>query len=91
MATASIKEPAAIHHVSLPRVTTTTTTDHIPQRDGLPIILDRLYFLPIAHEAPQSSHSVHYFSTDAQFVYEPFFADFGPLNLGMAYRYCKND
>ena len=22
-------------------------------------------------------------------VYEPFFADFGPLNLGLAYRYCQ--
>jgi hypothetical protein len=21
-------------------------------------------------------------------LYEPFFADFGPLNLGLAYRYC---
>ncbi|CAE7339419.1 cdc14ab [Symbiodinium sp. KB8] len=32
---------------------------------------------------------VHYFSVDQEFIYEPFFADFGPLNLGMVWRYCK--
>ncbi|CAE7510556.1 Cdc14a, partial [Symbiodinium pilosum] len=32
---------------------------------------------------------VHYFSIDQEFIYEPFFADFGPLNLGMVWRYCK--
>lgn len=29
------------------------------------------------------------FSTDNEFCYDPFFNDFGPLNLGIVYRYCK--
>mmetsp|Transcript_47807 Transcript_47807/g.88970 ORF Transcript_47807/g.88970 Transcript_47807/m.88970 type:complete len:663 (-) Transcript_47807:447-2435(-) len=28
------------------------------------------------------------FSIDNELLYEPFFADFGPLNLGLTYRYC---
>jgi len=31
----------------------------------------------------------HYFSVDQEFVYEPFFADFGPLNLSSVTRYCR--
>merc|ERR1719203_2043752 len=31
----------------------------------------------------------HYFSVDQELIYEPFLADFGPLNLAMIYRYCK--
>lgn len=30
----------------------------------------------------------HFFNIDEDLVYEPFTADFGPLNLGMTYRYC---
>mmetsp|Transcript_35726 Transcript_35726/g.112807 ORF Transcript_35726/g.112807 Transcript_35726/m.112807 type:complete len:186 (-) Transcript_35726:17-574(-) len=28
------------------------------------------------------------FSIDNELCYEPFFADFGPLNLGLSYRFC---
>ncbi|XP_022668908.1 dual specificity protein phosphatase CDC14A-like isoform X2 [Varroa destructor] len=36
----------------------------------------------------RSTASVHFFSVDEELVYENFYADFGPLNLAMLYRYC---
>mmetsp|Transcript_96225 Transcript_96225/g.167114 ORF Transcript_96225/g.167114 Transcript_96225/m.167114 type:complete len:406 (+) Transcript_96225:108-1325(+) len=38
---------------------------------------------------PTDTVRFHYFSIDDVLVYEPFFKDFGPLNLAMTYRYCK--
>uniref|UniRef100_A0A8C0UPG2 protein-tyrosine-phosphatase n=1 Tax=Cyanistes caeruleus TaxID=156563 RepID=A0A8C0UPG2_CYACU len=32
--------------------------------------------------------NTHYFCIDDELVYENFYADFGPLNLAMVYRYC---
>ncbi|KAJ4943553.1 hypothetical protein JOQ06_006053 [Pogonophryne albipinna] len=43
--------------------------------------------LGAAHK-PKSTANTHYFCTDDEFVYENFYADFGPLNLAMLYRYC---
>merc|ERR1740123_416740 len=56
--------------------------------DAIKIIPDRLYWV-VLHSPPKSTLQSHYFSIDQQLVYEPFFADFGPLNLSMVYRYCK--
>ncbi|KAM6948897.1 dual specificity protein phosphatase CDC14AB-like [Aplochiton taeniatus] len=50
-------------------------------------IKDRLYFATLRTK-PKSTSNSHYFSTDDEFVYENFYADFGPLNLAMLYRYC---
>ncbi|XP_050950207.1 dual specificity protein phosphatase CDC14AB isoform X3 [Labeo rohita] len=50
-------------------------------------IKDRLYFATLRSK-PKSTTNTHYFSTDEEFVYENFYADFGPLNLAMLYRYC---
>jgi len=38
---------------------------------------------------PKNTVKSHYFSIDQEFVYEPFFADFGPLNLSSVTRYCR--
>lgn len=38
---------------------------------------------------PKDSPTSHFFTTDNVLVYEPFFDDFGPLNLAMTSRYCK--
>lgn len=38
---------------------------------------------------PKSTANTHYFSVDDELVYENFYADFGPLNLAMLYRYCQ--
>ncbi|TRY94407.1 hypothetical protein DNTS_027946 [Danionella cerebrum] len=51
------------------------------------LIGDRLYFATLRSK-PKSTANTHYFSTDEEFVYENFYADFGPLNLAMLYRYC---
>ncbi|XP_072516123.1 dual specificity protein phosphatase CDC14AB isoform X2 [Salminus brasiliensis] len=48
---------------------------------------DRLYFATLRSK-PKSTANTHYFCTDDEFVYENFYADFGPLNLAMLYRYC---
>uniref|UniRef100_A0A8C1LK45 Vascular cell adhesion molecule 1b n=1 Tax=Cyprinus carpio TaxID=7962 RepID=A0A8C1LK45_CYPCA len=50
-------------------------------------VKDRLYFATLRTK-PKSTANTHYFSTDEEFVYENFYADFGPLNLAMLYRYC---
>ncbi|KAE8610849.1 hypothetical protein XENTR_v10012261 [Xenopus tropicalis] len=51
------------------------------------LIKDRLYFATLRNK-PKSTLNTHYFCTDEEFVYENFYADFGPLNLAQLYRYC---
>lgn len=51
------------------------------------VLKDRLYFLS-RHIKPVSTNTVHYFTTDDELIYGSFYADFGPLNLAMLYRYC---
>ncbi|XP_037644696.1 dual specificity protein phosphatase CDC14AB-like [Sebastes umbrosus] len=55
--------------------------------DTSEFIKDRLYFatLPVK---PKNTANTHYFSMDEEFIYESFYADFGPHNLAMLYRYC---
>ncbi|XP_040896996.1 dual specificity protein phosphatase CDC14AB isoform X2 [Toxotes jaculatrix] len=50
-------------------------------------IKERLYFATLRSK-PKSTANTHYFCTDDEFIYENFYADFGPLNLAMLYRYC---
>ncbi|CAK9084611.1 unnamed protein product [Durusdinium trenchii] len=56
--------------------------------DATEILPNRLYWVAL-HTAPRASPKVHFFSVDHEFIYEPFFADFGPLNLSMVWRFCK--
>ncbi|XP_040844798.1 dual specificity protein phosphatase CDC14B isoform X3 [Ochotona curzoniae] len=51
------------------------------------VIKDRLSFA-ILYSRPKSAANEHYFSIDNELEYENFYADFGPLNLAMVYRYC---
>jgi len=57
------------------------------------IVKDVLYFVCVRHpdslrySALAQQHVC--FSVDAELIYEPFFADFGPLNLGQSYRFCE--
>lgn len=51
------------------------------------LIKDRLYFATLKAK-PKSTAHTHYFCIDDEFVYENFYADFGPLNLAHIYRYC---
>uniref|UniRef100_A0A3P9JR36 Cell division cycle 14A n=1 Tax=Oryzias latipes TaxID=8090 RepID=A0A3P9JR36_ORYLA len=56
-------------------------------RVWISLIADRLYFATLRSK-PKSTANTHYFCTDDEFLYENFYADFGPLNLAMLYRYC---
>jgi len=55
--------------------------------NALPIIDDRLYFTMT--KCPRNTASVHMFTIDHALKYEPFFVDFGPLNLACLYKFCK--
>ncbi|XP_054458712.1 dual specificity protein phosphatase CDC14AB isoform X2 [Anoplopoma fimbria] len=55
--------------------------------DQSELIKERLYFATLRSK-PKSTANTHYFCTDDEFFYENFYADFGPLNLAMLYRYC---
>ncbi|CBZ55327.1 putative dual specificity protein phosphatase CDC14A [Neospora caninum Liverpool] len=57
-------------------------------RDAVQIIPGRFFFLSVTG-TPWDTQSIHFFSTDHTFQYEPFFADFGPLSLSCIYKYAK--
>jgi len=59
--------------------------------NAVEILRDRLFFscvrdLTGLRSLPQGSTA---FCVDNELIYEPFFADFGPLNMGQAYRFCE--
>ncbi|KAK5931379.1 hypothetical protein CgunFtcFv8_027531 [Champsocephalus gunnari] len=62
-------------------------TDESEPLGAAQFIKERLYFATLRSK-PKSTANTHYFCTDDEFVYENFYADFGPLNLAMLYRYC---
>ncbi|XP_059358352.1 cell division cycle 14Aa isoform X1 [Carassius carassius] len=59
----------------------------VPPTAWITHISDRLYFATLRSK-PKSTANTHFFCTDDEFIYENFYADFGPLNLAMLYRYC---
>ena len=61
--------------------------ERLPGVHECEIIKDRLYIATVLGK-PRSTQNAHYFSIDDDLVYENFYADFGPLNLAMLYRYC---
>ena len=40
-------------------------------------------------DLPKATPETHYFQTDTALLYEHFFADHGPLNLGQLVRFCR--
>jgi len=52
------------------------------------IIPDRLCFATLRQVPPQSN-KYHFFTVEQELGYAPFFADFGPLSLGILYRFSK--
>jgi len=59
----------------------------IEGRAAAEFIEGRLYFITL-FGAPPRSDEVLFFNTDSDLHYEPFYRDFGPLNMAMLYRYC---
>jgi len=54
----------------------------------LEVLPNRLYWVSL-NAVPKNGNGLHFFSIDTELTYEPFFADFGPLNLSNTFRYCK--
>jgi cell division cycle 14 len=48
-----------------------------------------LFYFSAVRTQPDPVPSIHYFTVDNVFFYEPFFADFGPLNIGHVHNFCK--
>ncbi len=48
----------------------------------------RLYWACMRH-VPVDTDDMHYFSTDDVLVYDPYYGDFGPLNIAQICRYCR--
>lgn len=49
-----------------------------------------LYFATVREgKVLKSGSDIHYFSIDNELVYENYYSDFGPLNLGCVFKYCK--
>eukprot|EP01031_Cornospumella_fuschlensis_P033096 gene33096-40035_t len=54
------------------------------------IIKDKLYFAPGNPPPPTPSHKPYVaFTNDPSLVYTAFFADFGPLDLGLTVKFCR--
>lgn len=53
------------------------------------VVKDRLFFASVNGTLCDTPHH-HCFSTDAILSYEPFYSDFGPLNLSCLYRFCQD-
>jgi len=60
------------------------------------IIPGRLFFMVVKCRAKKNDKSAandkvnrHFFTIDNTMRYEPFYEDFGPLNLGWLFRFCK--
>ena len=49
---------------------------------------DRCYWVCSRH-VPSDSSDAHYFSTDDVLVYDPYYGDFGPLNIAQLCRYSR--
>lgn len=52
-------------------------------------VRSRLVWAVSASRLPQDDEGSHYFSTDDLLIYDPYFGDFGPLNISQICRYCK--
>ncbi|OEH73661.1 serine threonine specific protein phosphatase [Cyclospora cayetanensis] len=57
-------------------------------REAVEVLPGRLYYRKAVFP-PHDTPAIHFFSVDKLFVYEPFFLDFGPLNLSCIFKYCK--
>uniref|UniRef100_A0A8C7MZ44 Dual specificity protein phosphatase CDC14A n=1 Tax=Oncorhynchus kisutch TaxID=8019 RepID=A0A8C7MZ44_ONCKI len=62
------------------------TEDNVTSK-SIEIVKDQLYFA-ILQQKIKSTADRHFFCIDEELSYENFYADFGPLNLAMFYRFC---
>ena len=72
------------------KASTTASNAVTPMSENQPveIIPGRLYWISDKNP-PKSRQHAFYFCIDNDVVYEPFFADFGPLDLAKVHLFCK--
>lgn len=70
-----------LNHTMATSPTTPTTNSKI-----IEILSDKLYWVS-DKQPPKDQTNAFFFNIDNDLVYEPFFADFGPLDLGKTYRF----
>jgi len=58
------------------------------ENQPIEVIPGRLFWISDKNP-PKSRQHAFYFCIDNDLVYEPFFADFGPLDLGKVHLFCK--
>eukprot|EP00331_Platyophrya_macrostoma_P015792 CAMPEP_0176471344 /NCGR_PEP_ID=MMETSP0127-20121128/41078_1 /TAXON_ID=938130 /ORGANISM="Platyophrya macrostoma, Strain WH" /LENGTH=426 /DNA_ID=CAMNT_0017865977 /DNA_START=20 /DNA_END=1300 /DNA_ORIENTATION=- len=58
----------------------------VPTTPGVEIIKDKLYWIS-DRQPPRNHPDAFFFCIDSDLVYQPFFADFGPLDIGKTYRF----
>ena len=61
---------------------------NIRDHSAIEIIPKKLYWIS-DKQPPKSRDGAFFFNVDYDLAYEPFFADFGPLNLGKVHLFCK--
>lgn len=52
------------------------------------VLEGRVYWL-CNRQMPTDTMEAHYFSTDDMLVYDPYYGDFGPLNISLVCRFCR--
>jgi len=52
-------------------------------------VLPGRYFWMVSNTVPADTADSHYFCTDDILVYDPYYGDFGPLNISLVCRYCR--
>jgi len=63
--------------------------------ESIEVVKDKLYWSCVKGAnnprggIPDDTAEAHYFSTDDLLIYDPYFGDFGPLNISQICRYCK--
>jgi cell division cycle 14 len=67
---------------------TSSSASPISENTPVEIIPGRLYWIS-DKSPPKSRQHAFYFCIDNDLVYEPFFADFGPLDLAKVHLFCK--
>lgn len=65
-----------------------STTTLAPYGKPVEIIANRLFWVSDS-KPPQNYKDSFFFNIDNDLVYMPFNKDFGPLNLAMVHRFCR--
>eukprot|EP01006_Ploeotia_vitrea_P000364 TRINITY_DN102933_c0_g1_i1.p1 TRINITY_DN102933_c0_g1~~TRINITY_DN102933_c0_g1_i1.p1 ORF type:complete len:534 (-),score=9.36 TRINITY_DN102933_c0_g1_i1:57-1658(-) len=65
-----------------------SSSSEVDLESAVEVETERLYFLSLTGH-PDTTDTHHFFCVDDLFHYEPFFFDFGPLNMACVVRFCR--